>query len=280
MGFLDKLKPRKHGTTLCPSCGRLVSINADRCMHCGRWRPGLWGWGPVLQNLLGDVGVISLVTALMIGLYVLSLLLDPRAIFRSGGFLNFLSPSMQSLYKLGMTGTLAMSQGRWWTLFTAIYLHGGILHILFNVLWIRQIGPVVENVYGASRFVVIFTFAGVFGFLVSNFLGVPFTIGASGSIFGLFGALVYYGRTRGGTFGTAVYRQVGQWALVLFLFGFMFPGINNWAHAGGFVGGYLAGRLLGFLESKRESSVDHFLGLGAAALTILSFVMTLWVGFL
>jgi len=280
MGFIEKLKPKRHGTTLCPSCGRLVSIDAKRCINCGRWRPGLWGWGPVINNLFGDVGVVSVITGLMIAMYVISLLLDPAAIFRSRGFLSFLSPSGPALDRLGMTGSYALSRGRWWTLFTAIYLHGGLLHILFNVLWIRQIGPIAEQVYGASRLMVIFTVAGVLGFLASDLLGVAFTIGASGSIFGLFGALVYYGRTRGGAFGTAIYRQIGQWAVILFLFGFMFSEVNNWAHAGGFIGGYLGGQLLGYHESKRESSRDHLLALASAALTILSFVLALWVGFL
>lgn len=280
MSFIDNLKPKTQGTTLCPSCGRLVSINTPRCMYCGRWRPGLWGWSPVIRSLLGDVGVVSLLTGFMIGLYVLSLLLDPSAIFRQSGIMSFLSPSMQSLFNLGMTGSIPMAQGRWWTMITAIYLHGGILHILFNVLWIRQIGPVVEDIYGNARLIVIFTFAGILGFLLSNFRGIPFTIGASGSIFGLFGALVYYGRAHGGTFGSAVFRQVGQWALILFLLGFMFPSVNNWAHAGGFVGGYLSGMLVGYLERKRESSTDHLLALGSIALTVVAFLLVLWTSFL
>ena len=91
--------------------------------------------------------------------------------------------------------------GHWWTLLTAIYLHGSVLHILFNVLWIRQLGPAVEQLYGPSRLVVIFTVAGAAGLLASNLLGLPLTIGASGSIFGLLGALVAFGQKRGGAFG-------------------------------------------------------------------------------
>ncbi|MCG8607247.1 rhomboid family intramembrane serine protease, partial [bacterium] len=195
-------------------------------------------------------------------------------------FFGFLSPSGSSLRALGMTGLVAMIEGRWWTLITAIYLHGGLLHILFNVMWIRQLGPVVEDFYGISRAFVIFTLAGVTGFLFSSYafilspsFAVGYTIGASGSIFGLLGALVYYGRQRGGTFGAAVYRQTGQWAIVLFIFGFLFPGVDNFAHAGGFIGGYLSASFFGYSESKPETRTHQLLALGAIAMTVLAFLL-------
>jgi rhomboid protease GluP len=100
-----------------------------------------------------------------------------------------------------MTGSYAMARGRFWTLITAIYLHGSLLHIVFNLLWIRQLGPAVEELFGTSRLILIFTFSGVAGFIISNLVGIQFTIGASGSIFGLLGALIYYGRHCGGVFG-------------------------------------------------------------------------------
>src|SRR5207245_11577717 len=106
--------------------------------------------------------------------------------------------------------------------------------------WIRQLSPAVEQIYGPARLVAIFTISGAAGFVVSNSLGVPFTIGASGSIFGLLGAIVAYGRERGGVYGRRVWEQYGQWALVLFIMGFFMPGVNNWAHAGGFAGGFIA----------------------------------------
>src|SRR5947199_271515 len=120
-------------------------------------------------------------TAACVALYVISLIFDPLAALRPRGFLEVFSPSAEALWALGAAGAIPWHYGRWWTLFTAIYLHGGLLHILFNVLWIRQLGPAVEEIYGPARLVVIFTVSGVAGFVVSNSLGVPFTIGASGS---------------------------------------------------------------------------------------------------
>lgn len=179
-----------------------------------------------------------------------------------------------------MTGAFAWYAGHWWTLITAIYLHGGILHILFNVLWIRQLGPAVEQLFGPARLATIFTVAGVAGFALSDYAGVPFTIGASGSIFGLLGAMVAYGRQRGGVFGSLVLRQYGQWALVLFIFGFLMSGVNNLAHAGGFAGGLLCALLLGSRERRREVGLDHLLAFAVIALTVLAFALAFYQGFL
>src|SRR5262249_41718793 len=164
------------------------------------------------------------------------------------------SPGLRALQTLGATGSFSWAAGQWWTIFTAIYLHGGVLHILFNVLWIRQLGPAVEELYGSGRFFVIFTVSGALGFVVSNMIGIPLTVGASGSIFGLLGAMVAYGRKRGGAFGALVLRQYGQWALLLFILGFFMSGVNNLAHAGGFVGGLLAGLGLSFEDQRSETA--------------------------
>ncbi|MFQ5822898.1 MAG: rhomboid family intramembrane serine protease [bacterium] len=265
------------GSIICPNCGKLISANSNECIHCGMKNPNLWGLTGILRKIFGgQMSFIPIISIVCIVLYVISLLIDPSAIFQRQGLLGFLSPSGYSLNRLGMTGAFAMSRGHWWTLITAIYLHGGILHILFNVLWIRQLGPVVEEFFGISRSFLIFTLSGVLGFIVSNYFGIPFTIGASGSIFGLLGALVYYGRKRGGTFGTAIYRQTGQWAIVLFILGFLMPAINNFAHGGGFIGGYIAAALLGFSEIKKETRTHHLLAFGMIVLTILAFLLAIF----
>lgn len=264
------------GAIICPKCGKLISATAEKCMYCGMKNPDLWGFGGYLKTLFGGQrSFIPIIATACIVLYVISLLLDPKVIFHPQGMLGFLAPSMKSLYTLGMTGKFALSKGRWWTLITAIYLHGGILHIVFNVMWIRQLGPNVEEFYGISRSFLIFTFSGVVGFILSSQLGNQFTIGASGSIFGLLGALVYYGRKRGGTFGTAIYKQTAQWAIVLFIFGFLFPNIDNFAHAGGFIGGFLAAVIFGFNEIKQEDRVHNFLALATIGLTILAFLLSI-----
>src|SRR6185436_1211000 len=126
-----------------------------------------------------------------------------------------------------------------WTVLSAGWLHGSLLHIVFNLMWVRDLGPAVGDVYGAGRMVVIYTVAGVCGFALSSVAGaylppLPFlrgaqlTLGASASIFGLLGALVYYGRRTG---SRMVHGQALTYAAVMFVFGLIMPGTDNYAHA-------------------------------------------------
>jgi membrane associated rhomboid family serine protease len=239
----------------------------------------MWGFGGALGTFFRRANFTTLVTGACVVLYVISLVFDPAAALHPRGPFDVFSPSPVALQALGMTGALAWDRGRWWTLFTAIYLHGSLLHILFNVLWIRQLGPAVEELYGPARLAVIFTVSGVVGFLVSDLVGVPFTIGASGSIFGLLGAMVAFGRKRGGTFGALVLRQYGQWALLLFVMGFFMSGVNNLAHAGGFIGGLVSGLLLSFEDQRSETALDRLLASTCIALTVLAFGLALWAAF-
>jgi rhomboid protease GluP len=247
-------------------------------MHCGRKNPGMWGFRPELQRLFGHYsGSIPVIIFVSILFYVISLLIDVAALFQPRGLFSLLGPSNRALIRLGMTGSFAMARGHWWTMVTAIYLHGGLLHILFNMLWIRQLGFMVEDFFGAPRTFIIYTVSGIFSFYLSNLWGIPFTVGASGAVFGLLGALVRYGQRRGGTFGTAVYRQVGMWALILFMFGFMWPGVNNIAHAGGFIGGYLLAIVLSFREIKPETDGHRAIALACALVTVISFVLVIFI---
>ncbi|MDZ7316384.1 MAG: rhomboid family intramembrane serine protease [candidate division KSB1 bacterium] len=273
------LNRKTTGSILCPSCGKLVSVNAKECIYCGRKYPGLWGFGPALQKLFGLGSVTSILIVVNVVLYIIALLLRPAALLQIRDIFSIFSPDITILYKLGMTGSFALSQGRWWTLITAAYLHGGLLHILFNMLWLRQLGTMVEGLYGSARTFLIFTAAGVVGFVFSNMAGIDFTLGSSGAVFGLLGALVYYGRRRGGFLGTLLYRQVGTWAIVLFAFGFLTPGVNNMAHAGGFLGGLLAALMMGFNEHKAETTAHRLAALAVVVLTIVCFGLAVaeWV---
>ena len=114
----------------------------------------------------------------------------------------------------------------------------------------------------------IYTLGGVIGFVVSYLAGVPFTIGASAAVCSLIGALLYYGKSRGGAYGSSVYREVSGWVISLFIFGLIFPGINNWGHGGGILGGIVVGALLGYNERRRENHFDRALALLCGLATI------------
>jgi rhomboid protease GluP len=124
---------------------------------------------------------------------------------------------------------------------------------------LRQIGPLVLREYGVYRFVTLYTVGGIVGFFVSYLAGVRFTIGASAAVCSLIGASLYYGKSRGGTYGQAIYKQISGWVLGLFLFGFLVPGINNWGHGGGLGAGVILGFLMGYQERTRQNLVHKIL---------------------
>ena len=279
---------QRTGSVVCASCGSLVGVNDDRCYSCGRRNPGLWGFGPMLRRFGNDLGFVNLVVYGCSVLYALMLLLTMvfgGDIWGGGNLFGILSPQTEIAVAFGASGALPVfGLGMWWTVLSAGWLHGSILHILFNMLWVRQLGPATADIYGAGRMVIIYTIASGTGFLLSSlagyFLGwmpIPFlrgayvTLGASAPIFGLLGALVYYGR-RGGS--SMVGAQAMQYAVVLFVFGLIMVGVDNYAHAGGFLGGYAAGK---WLDPLRQERMDHLLGavvcLVLTALAILASVI-------
>ena len=257
---------------ICPSCGKLIGIGEEKCPFCGAWRPGLYGYTPWIQKLFGSrLDLIRLIVGACVTLYVAALILEPDAILHPSGLFSLLSPGNRALYQLGMTGGATWRMGMWWTLLTAIYLHGGLLHIFFNMMWVRNLGPGVTDIYGPARAFVIFSVAGAVGFLVSDLVtGAP-SIGASGSIFGLLAAMIVYGRR---VHHSMLTQQLWQWAIVMFAMGFFMQGVNNWAHAGGFAGGWVAAEAMRFSDEKRESVAVQVLALALLALTAAGFVLS------
>jgi rhomboid protease GluP len=253
---------------LCPRCRRLIGSSESSCSWCGAPRPkGIWRISAWTRGALDGDWLIKAIITANIAFYLLSLLLGGRSF--SANPLNLLSPDQNGLMLLGATGTIPIAGlGRYWSLLAANYLHGGILHIFFNLMALRQIAPWVVQEYGPSRMFSIYTLGGVCGFWISYLAGVPFTIGASAAICGLIGALLYFGKSRGGAYGAAVYREVSGWVVGLVLFGLVFPGINNWGHGGGIIGGIVLGKLLGYGERRRESMFDHLLALFCAVATV------------
>lgn len=259
------------GSMICPECGKLIGVGEEKCPFCGAWRPGLYGWTPVIQRLFGrQLDLIGLIVIACVALYIATLVLQPEAIFRLSGLFSILSPGQRALYQLGMTGGIAWQQGWWWTVLTAIYLHGGLLHIVFNVMWIRNLGPAVSDTYGPARAFVLFSLSGAAGFVLSNLLTPSPSIGASGSVFGLLAALIVYGRKRG---ESAMTVQLWQWAAIMFAMGFFMSGVNNWAHAGGFAGGWVTAELMRFSD-RRESRSVQFFALALLVVTAVGFVLS------
>ena len=248
------MKNNQKNSILCPNCRRLISADEPSCPYCGIIRPGSRMKNNALSRISADGDrLIRLIIYTNIAMYVITLLFSPGFRHFSLNPLSMLSPGDRSLVLLGATGTIPIDRlHRWWSLIAANYLHGGILHIFFNMAALRQIAPLINREYGPYRMFAIYTIGGVTGFAASYVAGVSLTIGASAAVCALIGAALYYGKSRGGLYGQAIYRQIGGWAIGLFVFAFIIPGINNWGHGGGILGGVLLGFLLGYNEKTKE----------------------------
>lgn len=270
------LFPRQRtGSVLCPSCRRLVGVNDEVCYNCGRKNPGMWGFAAAFSRFGVGFGFEQAVIGGTLMLYLATLVATGTP---QGSGLNFLAPSAEVLVRFGASGGLPVfGLGRWWTLLSAGWLHAGLLHIFFNVLWIRQLVPQSAELYGPGRMVILYTLSSITGFLLSSaantflfYNPMHITVGASAPLFGLFGTLVGYGRRTG---SSAVGSQGWTYALLLFVFGFVFGGVDNWAHAGGFAGGYL-GSL--WLDPRQDERPGHrILAMTCLVLTLLSVVASI-----
>ncbi|MFO7652593.1 MAG: rhomboid family intramembrane serine protease [Candidatus Krumholzibacteriia bacterium] len=285
---------KRNGSVVCRSCGRLVDSDDERCYYCGARKPGLWGFGPLVRRVAADeFGLVRIIIGACAFLYVVALALDPGGI-RMGGFLNLLAPGTRASFLLGAAGIVPVWEyGRWWTVLTAGWLHGSLLHVLFNMYWVYLLTPQVARIYGVGRTVIIYVAASVAGFVASStavvllsyvsrdlaaavgkVLGAAgFTLGASASLMGLLGALIAYSR-RGGS------SSVGGWAwryvIFFLLFGLLVRSVDNWAHLGGLAGGYITALLL---NPARPERTNHLIAAGAClAATVVALLASVITG--
>jgi membrane associated rhomboid family serine protease len=145
----------------------------------------------------------------------------------------------------------ALAAGEWWRLVTPVLVHGSLLHLLFNMYFLYLVGPLVEQMYGSARFLLLYGLTAAAGSAASFLLGgtAP-SVGASGAIFGLCGVLLAVSAIHRPVLdrrGRALMSQIGGLVFLNLLIGFGFDalgaGIDNAAH----VGGLLAGLWLGFV---------------------------------
>lgn len=259
---------------ICPNCGMLVGSTAKNCYSCGAnvsfsMAAASRSLGRLLpQTSPATYGFLSL-CCLLYGLsFVLTIKVaggNPPA----GGLFALGGISGEVLAKLGASLPLPYDLAQPWRFITAVFLHGGLLHIGFNMWVLMDIGPVVEELYGSARYVFIFVLTGACGYLVSSFFG-NFSVGASGSLLGLIGVMLAITSHRSGIGMQMLRRQLIWWLIYIAIFGLLMRGTDNFAHAGGFVSGFLLGKILpdrqpsGMAEQRNAQIMGWGAGLAVA----------------
>lgn len=144
-----------------------------------------------------------------------------------------------------------IQDGEVWRLITCTFLHADIIHISFNMIALLAIGPLVEKYYGKSRYLLIYLGSGILGSLFSAVLGNYVSVGASGAIFGLFGALLYFGYKYRATLDGFLRSSIIPVIVANLLMGFVVPGIDVIGHVGGLIGGLLFSYTVGVVNKEK-----------------------------
>lgn len=200
--------------------------------------------------------VTAIILTINLGFYLASVIFSQRA----GNSMAFLALDTRTLYELGAKYSPAIFAGEWWRLVTAGFLHGGLIHILMNSWVLYDLGGLVEEVYGTARYLIIYFVATIGGFLASTFWTPALSVGASAGLFGLIGAMIALTVRYRTTTGAALRNFYVRWAIYGLALGLL-PGlrIDNAAHLGGLVCGFLTGLAVGIpslFASRREKLMN------------------------
>ena len=275
-------EPKQMSPKLCPACGTLVGASATKCHQCGasmkysfaaasktlgRWMPQT---SPVTYAMLT-------ICCLMYGLgIVITLKLGGGGL--GGGLMNLGGIAGPVNYRLGESIPFPYILSQPWRLITAIFLHGGLLHIGFNMWVLMDIGPMVEELYGSARYFFLFVTTGAAGYIASSTLGLHPSVGASGALLGLIGALLAATTGRKNPAAQALRSALIRWVIYIGVLGFIMSGTDNYAHGGGLVSGYLLGRMFADrapsdLTERRRAEL---LGWTAGIAVAVSFGFMVW----
>jgi rhomboid protease GluP len=268
---------------MCRECRTLMPASAKVCPECGASTRGIprGGFGRLIGLLFpGFASVTSIVVVLNFAFFVLSLLLSPGR--NSPDALGLPAPSSYALWMLGEKfGLVTLPSDlkgyhQLYRLVMPTLLHGGVLHILFNTYALMNLGPLVEHLAGRRRFCVVYVTTGVAAFLLSAIMvPVGFSVGASGSLFGLMGFLLVFGRMQGGAAGRALSAHLMRWVFLAVIIS-LAPRVDFWAHAGGFGAGALLALTMRS-GSPRVAREDRLLSLACALALAVVGVALLWL---
>jgi len=247
---------------MCPNCRAFVTTSDRVCPYCqvhigpravDRRNPG---------EILGGLIPQARFTTMMILLINAALFLVQEYAPQSG------------ITQAGESLPAFLMGGQWWRLITAGFLHGGWLHILMNSWVLFDLGAEVELLYGTSRMIVFYFVSTITGFAVSSHLSGAASLGSSAGIFGLIGAMLAFGFTDRTSLGAQVKALYTRWVIYGLVLSFI-PGVDFWAHVGGFSGGFIAGWLASTPRARlmwKEPLIKALAGV-SIAVTALAFGM-------
>jgi rhomboid protease GluP len=261
---------------VCPNCRALIDRDASVCPFCGERvksaRPRASG---APTRILGVLPIPSSATSAIvvvnIALYAIAwYMAQSYASAQLGGGGGMGGISGEVLLRLGAKSPYILV-GQWWRLVTAIFLHAGLLHIAFNLWCIFDLGPEVESLFTATKFLVLYLATGAAGFLLSLWWS-PFgmSVGASGAILGMIGILIG-ASFHLGQLGKTYRSMLWRWVLYIFIFGLLpFFAVDNAAHLGGLVSGLAFGYFVPQGEPETRASQNLWNALAVLSVLLIA----------
>lgn len=163
--------------------------------------------------------------------------------------------SAANLLKYGANYQAYIQAGEWYRLFSCIFIHASILHLLLNMYALKIIGSQIESFLGKIRFIIVFIISGLIGSLFSAILTKSVSVGASGAIFGILGSLLYFSYHYRLLLGSSLKYEILPVVIFNLGIGLFIPGVDIWAHIGGLVGGIFATMAVGVPGKINKRSI-------------------------
>lgn len=260
---------------MCPHCRAFITTSDKVCPYCdtpvGPTAAERMGGADLFGGLIPSAQFLTILLLTMnIGMYLVTMLASAKV------------GESNALIRYGAALPEGVFGGQWWRIITAGFLHGGLMHIGFNMWALMDVGRHAEETYGAKRMAVIYLLSTMGGFALSMVRGTQLTVGASAGLFGLIGAMIAIGVIhRTSQQAAAIKAFYIRWAIYGLLWGLL-PGfhVDNAAHLGGIATGFVVAWAAGTpreFDVTRERIWSILAGL-SAAVTAYAFVrLFLWL---
>ncbi|HVF92099.1 MAG TPA: rhomboid family intramembrane serine protease [Blastocatellia bacterium] len=242
----------------CSACGKGIPAYASRCEHCGTEQVES---APLNSDAVRERAFLLALykrsnpfTYLFLGMNV-----GVFALMCLAGGLSAMSADNRVLVGFGAkVNELIRANGEYWRFVTSMFIHIGLIHLLFNNYALYIVGQEIERLYGSSRFVLLYLLTGICGSLASYLYTENTSAGASGAIFGLFGVLAAFAfRYRGDVpdvIRNSIKKRVIPLIILNLTIGFSVAQIDNAAHIGGLTSGLLLGFLIPYKRPREKET--------------------------
>jgi rhomboid protease GluP len=285
-------KPEDARPKLCPACGTLVGASATRCHQCGASMTfSLAAASKSLSKLMPTTSpatyAILTLSCVMYGLSLLwTIRLNGMQAPAGGGLgalMNFGAIDGNVLMRLGASLPLGYNLIQPWRFVMAVFLHGSLMHIAFNMWVLMDIGPIIEDLYGSARYLFIYVVTGIGGYVLSSLVG-NFSVGGSGAVLGICGVILAVTTGRHSAVDQMLRSRVVRLLIYVAIIGFLplggfIGGVDNSAHIGGLATGFLLGKILTDRApvSPEDRKRAYLMGWASAIVVVASFAMMVFL---